>query len=127
MTNEEKFVLEELSKETPMVISTAYLYAKNYVKYGCDITIAWSTAVEQAATLERVWQQAQAEAYKSLKKDYDAELKADMEAMLDKIRGEIEKRRQRYKPTMYYIEAAREQELSWVLDVIDSYKSESEE
>ena len=42
MTNKEKFVLDELSKESPMVISTAYIYAKNYVKYGCDITKAWS-------------------------------------------------------------------------------------
>jgi hypothetical protein len=48
----------------------------------------------------------------------------DKNAVLDKIRTEIEHRRQRYKTTMHYIEAAREQELSWVLDVIDGYKSE---
>ena len=91
MTNKEKFVLDELSKESPMVISTAYIYAKNYVKYGCDITKAWSTAVEQAAILERVKTDAQYEAYNSLKKDYETELKSDMEAVLDKIRAEIRK------------------------------------
>lgn len=59
-----------------------------------------------------------------LPNDYDdifhiEEPKTDV---FDKIRAEIEQRRQRYEAAMYYIDAAREQELSWVLEVIDKYK-----
>ncbi|MCR4687721.1 MAG: hypothetical protein K5659_09130, partial [Lachnospiraceae bacterium] len=36
------------------VIETAYIYAKNYVAYGIDITKAWDTAVTQAAILHSV-------------------------------------------------------------------------
>lgn len=83
-------LLDKLSKESLMVVSTAYAYAKNYVNYGCDITKAWSTTVEQAAILERVRLQTQYEVYNDLKEDYDADLKSDMLAILDKMRAEIE-------------------------------------
>ena len=45
-------MLYELSKMEPIVVGTAYLYAKNYVKYGVDVTKAWDTATEQTAALE---------------------------------------------------------------------------
>jgi preprotein translocase subunit SecD len=82
-------LLDKLSKEPLMVISTAYVYAKNYVMYGEDITKAWTTAVQQASILEQVKIKAQTEAYDSFKKDYENRLKTEMAAMLDKIRAEI--------------------------------------
>lgn len=45
-------LLDKLSEEPLMVLSTAYAYAKNYVIYGEDITKAWTTAVQQASILE---------------------------------------------------------------------------
>ena len=83
-------ILNQLSEEPLMVLSTAYLYAKNYVKYGCDVTKAWSTVVEQASILERVKTDTYAEAYDSFKKDYENQLKNDLAAMVLEIQIEIE-------------------------------------
>lgn len=46
-------MLYELSQMDPYVIGAAYLYAKNYCKFGTDVTEKWTTAVQQAAILER--------------------------------------------------------------------------
>lgn len=62
----------------------------------------------------------------ALDKSTDQKESQTLRWVLDKIRAEIEQRRQRYEVAMYYIDAAREQELSWVLEVIDKYKAESE-
>lgn len=83
-------LLDELSKEPPMVISTAYTYAKNYTQYGEDITKAWTTAVQQASILEKVRQNAWVEAYDSFKRDYEARLKADMITMLTHLYLEVD-------------------------------------
>ena len=83
-------LLDELSSESTMIISTAYAYAKNYVNYGEDITKAWTTATQQASIIAQVRQKAWKEAYDSFKKDYEARLKADMVAMLTEIQLEIE-------------------------------------
>ena len=84
-------LLDSLAKEPTMVISTAYVYAKNYVEYGEDITKAWTTAVQQASILEQIKIKAQAEAYDSFKKEYENRLKADLEAILTEIQLDIEK------------------------------------
>lgn len=83
-------LLDSLAKEPTMVLSTAYAYAKNYVKYGEDITKEWTTAVQQASILEQVRQKAWVEAYDSFKKDYENRLKADLVAMLEELYMEIE-------------------------------------
>ena len=83
-------LLDKLSKESIMVLETAYVYAKNYVLYGADITKAWTIAVQQAYALEQVRVKAFKEAYDSFKKDYENRLKADMVAMLTEIQLEIE-------------------------------------
>ncbi|MDT3387713.1 MAG: hypothetical protein LIR46_08145 [Bacteroidota bacterium] len=83
-------LLDELSKESAMVLSTAYAYAKNYVLYGADITKAWDTATEQAATLSYVREKAVAEAYKTFRRDYENRLKDDMVAMLRFLWNDIE-------------------------------------
>lgn len=82
-------LLDSLAKEPPMVISTAYAYAKNYVLYGEDITKAWTTAVQQVSVIQEVRQKAWVEAYDSFKKDYENRLKADMVAMLEDIKDEL--------------------------------------
>ena len=46
-------MLYELSQMDPYVIGAAYLYAKNYYKFGTDVTEKWTTAVQQTAILER--------------------------------------------------------------------------
>lgn len=83
-------LLDKLSEEPTMVISTAYVYAKNYVIYGEDITKAWTTAVQQASILEKARQQAWAEAYDSFKKDYENRLKTEMLVMLEELKKSIE-------------------------------------
>lgn len=88
--NDKQQLLDKLSEESIMIIETAYVYAKNYVLYGADITKAWTTAVQQAYILEQVRLRAFAEAYDSFKKDYENRLKADMVAMLTDIQLEIE-------------------------------------
>ncbi len=48
-------ILEELRNAPAMVLSAAYLYAVNYYKYGEDITKEWTTAVQNAAALEKAY------------------------------------------------------------------------
>ena len=88
--NVKQKLLDLLAKESTMVISTAYAYAKNYVMYGEDITKEWTTAVQQASILEQVRQKAWAEAYDRFKVDYEARLKADLVAMLEELSLEID-------------------------------------
>ena len=88
--NVKQKLLDSLSKEPPMVISTAYAYAKNYVMYGEDITKAWTTAVQQASVIQAVRQKTWMEAYDSFKKDYENRLKADLKAILVELQLEIE-------------------------------------
>lgn len=83
-------LLDSLAEEPSMVLSTAYVYAKNYVLYGADITKPWATAVQQASVLEQVRVKAFKEAYDSFKKDYENRLKEDLVAMLTDIQLEIE-------------------------------------
>ena len=47
-----------------------------------------------------------------------------LSCVLDKIKAEIEESRQCYEVSMDYGDAYREQELSWVLEVIDKYIGE---
>ena len=49
------FLLEELSKKSPMVIATAYLYAINYTSYGEDVTEKWLTALQNSSALEKAY------------------------------------------------------------------------
>ena len=55
MTITVKQLIDELSKMPPMVLSTAYLYALNYTRYGEDVTKEWITAIQQASALEKAY------------------------------------------------------------------------
>ena len=82
-------ILDLLAEEPTMVLSTAYVYAKNYVEYGEDITKAWTTAVQQASVLQEVRQKTWVEAYDDFKADYENRLKADMVAMLEDLKQDF--------------------------------------
>ena len=67
--NKTKQLLDELSKMSPMVISTAYLYAINYITYGVDVTEKWLTATENAANIERAYKDGYYDALKRPKSE----------------------------------------------------------
>lgn len=56
MQTKEKLI-ELLSKEDTMVLSQAYLYAKNLTNYGVDITEKWVTATQNARASERAYRE----------------------------------------------------------------------
>ena len=62
-----KQLLDELSKMSPMVVSLAYIYAVNTIKYGVDVTEKWLTATENAVALERAYNKGYYEALQRLK------------------------------------------------------------
>ena len=47
-------MLDELSKDYNK-LAIAYVYAKNYVEYGVDVTKIWDTATLNAVNLERAY------------------------------------------------------------------------
>ena len=53
--DENKQLVEELSKMPHMVIVTAYLYAINYTLYGEDVTEKWITATQNASALGKAY------------------------------------------------------------------------
>ena len=64
MKDKKQKMLDELSKESEMIIATAYLYAKTFVRYGEDITKAWNTATQQRVILEKAYNDGYADAVK---------------------------------------------------------------
>lgn len=48
-------ILEELSKMSPTVISTAYMYAINYITYGVDVTEKWENVIQNTIALEKAY------------------------------------------------------------------------
>jgi len=111
-----KTLIELLSKESVQVLQTAYVYAKNYVKYGEDVTKTWATATQQAYVMQEVRQKAWTEAYDSFKKDYETRLKAEKSVMLSNIRNEIIRMKSKQNIGVWEC-----------LDIIDKYKVKDEE
>ena len=66
MKDKKQIMLNELSKESEMVIATAYLYAKTYTMYGEDITKAWTTATQHSAIVKKAYNKGYADALLSL-------------------------------------------------------------
>lgn len=64
MKDKKQIMLDELSKESEMVIAVAYLYAKTFVRYGEDITKTWCTALQQKSILEKAYNDGYANAMK---------------------------------------------------------------
>lgn len=123
--NVKKQLLDLLSEEPPMVLSTAYIYAKNYVQYGEDITKAWTTAVQQSSIIQEVRQKAWVEAYDSFKKEYENRLKADMMAILEELKEEFKKLYPNPELSTYY--RAVDDCSNLTQQKIDALRVESEE
>ena len=71
MQTKEKLI-ELLSKEDTMVLSQAYLYAKNLTNYGVDIAEKWVTATQNASALEKAYRKGY---YDALQRLVESELK----------------------------------------------------
>lgn len=52
-------ILKLLAQENDMVLSQAYLYAKNLVNYGVDIAEKWLTVTQQAEALDKAYRRGQ--------------------------------------------------------------------
>ena len=88
--NVKQQLVDKLLEEPPMILSTAYVYAKNYVEYGEDITKAWTTAVQQESVLQKVRQKTWSAAFDDFKDCYKARLMIDITSVLNRLRVEIE-------------------------------------
>lgn len=69
-------ILEELTRADTMLLHTAYLYAKNFIQYGVDVTCVWDTATKQSFALEKAYMDGYKAAVDEVVKGY-AEVKAD--------------------------------------------------
>lgn len=66
-------LIKALSDEPVEVLYIAYVYAKNFVAYGEDVTKTWDTATKQSAILEKVRRYAYAQAYEDFKNKEESE------------------------------------------------------
>ncbi len=70
--NEEKTkLLELLAKESNLVLSQAYLYAKNLGLYGVNVAESWDTVVQQSANLEKAYMRGYYDAMERMKDGKD--------------------------------------------------------
>lgn len=121
MKDKKQVLLDSLSEEPEMVIATAYLYAKNYVNYGIDVTNAWNTAIQQNSALERANVNGYIQGVENTAREFKSELD-QQNSILDKIRTEIELEKLGYPPSAGYYKAIMK-----CLQVIDKYRAESGE
>lgn len=69
-------LIEELAKEDAMVLSQAYIYAKNLVMYGENVAEKWNTVTQQSAILEKAYARGYYEAMERMK---DANKRSEVE------------------------------------------------
>lgn len=50
-----QMLIDMLAKEPIEVSQLAYIYAKNYYKYGVNVVNDWETAIRQSAALESAY------------------------------------------------------------------------
>ena len=70
---QKKQLLEELAKQPLMVLATAFLYAKNYIDYGADVTKEWTTAIQQSTLLANAYNKGQYDALEAFQKSLESE------------------------------------------------------
>ena len=63
------FLLEQLQQLDTQTLATAYLYAKNYTRYGVDVTKEWLTATQQSASLEKAYYDGYGDAIERFRKE----------------------------------------------------------
>jgi hypothetical protein len=78
MTKEEQKqkMLDELSKDYNK-LAIAYVYAKNYLEYGVDVTQVWDTVTLNTANLEK--------AYAKGRRDENERWNTSMDRLIDNI------------------------------------------
>lgn len=94
MKDKKQIMLDELSKEPEMVTATAYLYAKNFVRYGEDITKAWTTAVQQEAILRKAYNDGYSDALKEREEHKVGKWIEVWESQRDEFSGEYDEWRE---------------------------------
>ena len=67
------FIIDELTKMPPMVVSIAYLYATNYIRYGENVTEKWLTALQQSSALETAYRQGYYDAIQRMREEANIE------------------------------------------------------
>ena len=132
-----EFLLEELAKEDLQVLSLAYVYAKNLQMYGIDITKAIGSAAENMEIISRAHQQGYYDAmdriksesenntglcWRDLSKKREGKYRDCTDCVLDKIRAEIADLDDADYDYEGYYKAVTD-----ALQIIDKYKTESEE
>lgn len=63
-------ILNKLSVLDIKILQTAYLYAKNYVEFGMNVTEKWVTACQNSESLERAYHKGYRVGYEKAKHDY---------------------------------------------------------
>lgn len=77
-----EIMLEKLAELPDMVVSASFLYAKNYIDYGCDVTKEWTSAVENHDALSRAYSKGYYDAMKKWE-EYEAEIGKRIESGTD--------------------------------------------
>jgi len=62
-------LLEQLKQLDTQTLSIAYLYAKNFTRYGADVTKAWLTATQQSFYLEKAYSDGYRDAIEKFRKE----------------------------------------------------------
>jgi hypothetical protein len=129
MKDKKQVLLDSLSEEPEMVIATAYLYAKNYVNYGIDVTNAWNTAIQQNAALERANVNGYIQGVENTAREFKSELD-QQNSILDKIRAEIIKYEGDCRLSVDEYPSCKQctdNVFKTIYGILDRYKSEREE
>jgi hypothetical protein len=64
-------LLRLLAEQDTKVLATAYLYAKNFVTYGVNVTEKWDTAVRNSDSLTRAYHDGYRNGYRRAHEDSD--------------------------------------------------------
>lgn len=79
-----QYVLDQLSAFDIKTLQIAYIYAKNNMDYGVDVTEKWDTVCRNSKNLERAYHKGYYEGYESARQTYFDKLKVgDGEVILD--------------------------------------------
>lgn len=83
--NTKQSILDKMSNMPEMLVATAYLYAKNYIYYGENVTKEWFTAVQQSATLEKAYNRGRNDALKEVYKSKEDNSFAGKLKIIDEV------------------------------------------
>ena len=76
----ENEIIKKLKKMSPMIVTTAYLYALNFTLYGEDVTEKWLTATQNNWALEKAYRKGYYDAMERQATDFLAEARSCAES-----------------------------------------------